>query len=173
MTQALPVRLEAHIPPGLDRVSPQREVSLAAEKVPSRIRLKVYDSLDEAEAIWRYVERSADCTIFQSYDWVRVWHRHIGTQNKLRPAIVVVHEGDSVLMLLPLALRRTGLIRRLTWLGGEFCDYWAPLLAPDFSQRVAPDRFADIWLQVTAHLQQQRKFRHDLVELERMPEYIG
>jgi CelD/BcsL family acetyltransferase involved in cellulose biosynthesis len=173
MTQASPIRLEAHIPAGLDRTSLPRETSLAAEKVSGRIRVKVYENLEEAEAVWRYCERSADCTIFQSYDWVRVWHRHIGTRNKLRPAIVVVHEGDSVLMLLPLALRRTGLIRRLTWLGGEFCDYWAPLLAPDFSRRVAQDRFADIWLQVTAHLQQLRKFRHDLVELERMPEYIG
>src|SRR5215213_893609 len=173
MTQASPIRLEAHIPAGLDRTSLPRETSLAAEKVSGRIRVKVYENLEEAEAVWRYCERSADCTIFQSYDWVRVWHRHIGTRNKLRPAIVVVHEGDCVLMLLPLALRRTGLIRRLTWLGGEFCDYWAPLLAPDFSRRGAQDRFADIWLQVTAHLQQLRKFRHDLVELERMPEYIG
>ena len=173
MTQASPVRLEAPIRAGSHRVSPVRDVSPAAERVLSRIRLKVYDNLEEAEAVWRYVERSADCTIFQTYDWVRVWQRHIGSTNKLRPAIVVVHEGDSILMLLPLALHRTGLIRRLTWLGGEFCDYWGPLLAPDLSRRVAKDRFADIWRQVTAYLQQQRKFRHDLVELERMPEYIG
>jgi CelD/BcsL family acetyltransferase involved in cellulose biosynthesis len=172
MTQASPVRLDAHAPVALELVS-SPDQARPATPIPSPIRLKVYDNLAAAEAVWRYVERSADCSIFQSYDWIAVWQRHIGTRNRLRPAIVVVYEGDTVLMLLPLAVQRSGLLRRLTWLGGEFCDYGAPMLARDFSGRVDRNRFQLIWGQVTAFLQQDRKFRHDMVELVKMPESIG
>jgi CelD/BcsL family acetyltransferase involved in cellulose biosynthesis len=173
MTQASPARLDAHARAAFDLVSSLEDVALPAERMPSPIRLKVYDDLAAAEAVWRYVEKSADCTIFQCYDWITVWHRHVGSGNRSRPAIVVVYEGDSVLMLLPLAVQRSGLLRRLTWFGGEFSDYGAPMLAPDFSRRVNRDRFHLIWRQVTAFLQQERKFRHDVVELVKMPEAIG
>src|SRR5215216_3617680 len=111
MTHAAPARLDAHADtaPELRR----EPAPLASARTASPIRLKVYDDLPAAEAVWRYFERSADCTIFQCYDWVTVWHRHIGIGNGLRPAIVVVYEADRVLMLLPLAVRRSGLLRRL------------------------------------------------------------
>jgi CelD/BcsL family acetyltransferase involved in cellulose biosynthesis len=75
-------------------------------------------------------------------------------------------------MVLPLAVQRRGPLRHLTWLGGEFCDYGAPLLADGFAGLVTPERFRLIWRQVTEFLQQDRRFRHDLVELQKMPETI-
>jgi CelD/BcsL family acetyltransferase involved in cellulose biosynthesis len=171
--QASPARLAADAPAAFDPVASQDGFALPAERTPSPIRLKVYDDLVPAEAVWRYVERSADCTIFQCYDWITAWHRHVGRRNGLSPAIVVVYEGDSVLMLLPLAVARSRLLRRLIWFGGEFSDYGAPMLAPDFSRRVSRERFCLIWQQVVAFLQQDRKFRHDVVELVKMPQTIG
>jgi CelD/BcsL family acetyltransferase involved in cellulose biosynthesis len=173
MTQASPVQLDAHAPAALNLVSSVEDGVVPAKRTPSPIRLKVYDDLAAAEAVWRYVERTADCTIFQCYDWISLWQRHIGSRNGLRPAIVVVYESDSVLMLLPLAVQRCGLLRRLTWLGGEFCDYGGPMLAADFSRRVDRGRFQLIWQQVTAFLQKDRKFRHDVVELVKMPDVVG
>src|SRR4051812_13387131 len=145
MTQASPVQLDAHVPAAFDLVSRGDEAALPAERASVPIRLKVYDDLAAAEAVWRYVERSADCTIFQTFDWTAVWQRGVGNRNGLRPTIVVAYEGDRVLMLLPFAVQRFGLLRRLTWLGGEFCDYGAPLLAADFSRRVDAARFQLIW----------------------------
>jgi CelD/BcsL family acetyltransferase involved in cellulose biosynthesis len=174
MTHASPARLDAHAEAAFVRTaSPGLTAHPATERIPIPIRLKVYDDLSAAEAVWRYVERSADCTVFQCYDWISTWQRHIGERNGLKPAIVVAYEGDRVLMLLPLAIRRSGLLRRLTWLGGEFCDYGAPLLAADFSSRVTRPGFLLIWQQITAFLQQDRKFRHDVVALEKMPETVG
>ena len=153
--------------------SDRQGAGLAAQGARVPIRLKVYDDLLAAEAVWRYFESSADCTIFQTYDWTASWHRHIGSRNGLKPVVVVVYEGDRVLMLLPLAVQRSGPLRRLTWLGGEFCDYGAPLLAADFAHCVTPERFCLIWQQVSQFLQQDRRFRHDLVELQKMPPTVG
>ena len=40
--------------------------------------LAIYDDLDAVETDWRRFERSADCTVFQAFDWLALWHRHIG-----------------------------------------------------------------------------------------------
>ena len=46
------------------------------------------------------------------------------------PAIVTGRDSHGqLLFLLPLAVERGGLARRLTWLGTELCDYNGPLLA--------------------------------------------
>jgi CelD/BcsL family acetyltransferase involved in cellulose biosynthesis len=76
------------------------------------------------------------------------------------------------LFLIPLAVG-PGLIRRLTWLGYELCDYNAPLLAPDFPDQVAPAEFDGTWASICRLLQQRPQHCHDLVELTKMPERVG
>jgi CelD/BcsL family acetyltransferase involved in cellulose biosynthesis len=173
MPQSLPVQLDVHAPAVLAAASAPRPAGRATEGLGSSVRFKVYDELPAVEAVWRYVEASADCTIFQTYDWVACWHRHIGSLERLNPAVVLVYQGDRVLMVLPLAVQRRGPLRHLIWLGGEFCDYGAPLLAGGFAGLVTPERFRLIWRQVAEFLQQDRRFRHDVVELQKMPETIG
>ena len=67
----------------------------------------------------------------------------------------------------------TGASRRLCWLGQDQCDYNAPLLAPDFSQRVAPDRFLAAWQELRRLIQSDPRLRHDWIELEKMPQTVG
>ena len=75
--------------------------------------------------------------------------------------------------MLPLCVVPELSARRLCWLGQELCDYNAPLLAPDFSQRVTPDRFLAVWRELQEQMQRDPLLRYDWIEFEKMPQTIG
>jgi len=141
---------------------------------PANLNLSLHDGLDGIEAQWRQFERVADCTPFQSFDWLLTWQRHIGRRDGVQPVIAVATfaDGETAFML-PLAVERKRAARRLCWLGQDLNDYNAPLLARDFSQRVAPDRFLAAWSELRARMQSEPMLRHDWIELEKMPQTVG
>jgi CelD/BcsL family acetyltransferase involved in cellulose biosynthesis len=98
------------------------------------ITLSAHDNLAGVEQIWRAFQQTADCTPFQTFDWLSAWQRHIGALSGVTPAIVIGRRGDEILFLLPLGVERGTFTRRLTFLGQDLCDYNAPLLAPDFAR---------------------------------------
>jgi CelD/BcsL family acetyltransferase involved in cellulose biosynthesis len=77
-----------------------------------------------------------------------------------------------VLFIFPLAVT-AGRVRRLTWLGSDLCDYNAPLLAENFADFVPAKRFASLWHDIRRLLGEADIFRHDAVELTKMPERGG
>ncbi|MEA2912628.1 MAG: hypothetical protein QOJ15_4709, partial [Bradyrhizobium sp.] len=157
------------------KVSPEPVARWARMSGPTHadIRLDVHDDLRTIESSWREFERSADCTVFQSFAWLSAWQLHIGARAGVVPAIVVGRRAEGrILFLLPLAVI-PGMIRRLTWLGCDLCDYNAPLLVPDFEKDVTPDHFRQIWQDVLQLLRGKLIHRYDVVELTKMPETIG
>ena len=171
MAQAVPARLDMHFgvdPPAADRAQAR---SLAAL---GNIRIAVYENLSAIERDWRAFEPHADCTVFQSFDWLATWQRHIGARNGVRPAIVVARDGEgTILFLLPLAVRPAGFARELTWLGSELCDYNAPLLAATFSTRIDARRFMALWENIARCLQDNPRLHYDSIILTKMPETVG
>lgn len=152
------------------RLEPDASVAAAP---PLGVSLTVHEDLSAIEGEWRRFEQQADCTVFQIFDWLAAWQRHIGAQSGVQPAIVVGrHAGGEILFLLPLATE-PGFVRRLTWLGSDLCDYNAPLLSRDFSTCVTRERFLALWSEIRVLLQQQPRLRHDIVELGKMPEMVG
>ncbi len=171
MAQAVPARLDAHfdVDPAADRT---RALSPAAAL--GEIRISVYEDLAAIERDWRAFEAHADCTVFQSFDWLATWQRHIGTRDGVQPAIVVGRDGaGAILFLLPLSVCAAGLVRELTWLGSELCDYNAPLLAPTFSTRIDRARFSALWGDITHSLQAHPRLRYDVIAFAKMPETVG
>jgi CelD/BcsL family acetyltransferase involved in cellulose biosynthesis len=172
MAQAVPARLDAHFdvdPPAAERVPVQSPFG-----VPGDVHLTVYEDLDEVEKDWRVFEMHADGTVFQSFDWLATWYRHIGVRNAVTPAIVVGRDATgAVLLLLPLAVRTAGFARELTWLGSDLCDYNAPLLAPAFSERIDQARFMALWRNITNALRSHSRLRYDFINLSKMPEKVG
>lgn len=141
---------------------------------PSPIALTVYEDLSAIEHEWRQFQQHADCTVFQTYEWLSTWQRHIGARNGVRPATVVGRDAaGTILFLLPLSTRPSGFARELTWLGSELCDYNAPLLAERFSRLVDAALFKQLWRDVERHLQSRPRLRYDLVRLEKMPATLG
>jgi CelD/BcsL family acetyltransferase involved in cellulose biosynthesis len=115
----------------------------------SGIELRVHTDLAEVEREWRTFERQADCTVFQAFDWIAKWQHHIGARRGVIPAVVLGRNAaGQILFILQFAIETHGLVRRLTWLGSELCDYNAPLLAKRFSRDVSVDRFVGLWRDV-------------------------
>jgi CelD/BcsL family acetyltransferase involved in cellulose biosynthesis len=141
---------------------------------PENLGLSIYEEFAAVESQWRRFERVADCTPFQTFDWLSAWQRQIGRRDGVIPVIAVASfpNGD-VAFLLPLGIERKRLARRLCWLGQDVNDYNAPLIARDFSHRVTAEGFRTAWNALRARLQREKRLRHDWIELEKMPQTIG
>ena len=172
MAQALPARLDAHF--GIDPPAADDAPALSPAAVPGDIRLAAYEDLSAIERDWRAFEAHADGTVFQSFDCLASWQRHIGVRHGVRPAIVVGRDSaGAILFLLPLSVRSAGLARELAWLGSALCDYNAPLLAPGFSERFARAHFLSLWANIAQCLQSNPRLRYDFINLTKMPELVG
>jgi D-aspartate ligase len=140
----------------------------------ARLNLRIYSDLNTVEAEWRRFERAADCTAFQTFDWLAAWQRHIGARQGVRPVIAIGRFADGdIAFILPLCVVPGHLARRLCWLGQDLCDYNAPLLARDFSQRVTPESFLAAWHELQVQTSCEPLLRYDWIEFEKMPEQIG
>jgi CelD/BcsL family acetyltransferase involved in cellulose biosynthesis len=138
------------------------------------VRLELASDLYELESEWREFAARADCTVFQSFDWLAKWQRQVGALKGSRPAIVHGrNEAGRLLFVLPLAIELRGRLRSLTWLGSELCDYNAPLLARDLPSALTSDRFKILWQESLALLRADPRFCFDLVDLQKMPQVVG
>jgi len=154
-----------------ERAAPERA---HASFTLAGISVDVIEDIVEAERDWRAFQQRADGTVFQSFEWLSTWQRHIGAPQDVRPAIVIGRAADrSILFLLPLATQRFAFARELVWLGMQLCDYTGPLLTPDFSARVNREIFANVWAELLKMLSAHPRFGFDLVRLEKMPETVG
>jgi CelD/BcsL family acetyltransferase involved in cellulose biosynthesis len=123
---------------------------------------------------WRAFQQHADCTAFQTYEWLAAWQRCVGSVTGSTPAIVAGRDGDgSLLFLFPLSVRLAGSMRQLTWLGSKLNDYNGPLLAPSFSKALEREQFGALWDRVLQAIQQEPGLRFDAVLLEKMPLRVG
>lgn len=138
------------------------------------ISLSVYDDLSSIEAEWRAFEQVADGTVFQSFEWLSTWQRHVGEPRSVIPAIVAGRDADGqLLFIFALAVEKRGFVRQLTWLGADLGDYNGPLLAPRFADCIDGDRFIVLWREVMHRLQDHSKLGFDVVHLDKMQGNIG
>jgi CelD/BcsL family acetyltransferase involved in cellulose biosynthesis len=148
--------------------------SAAAPLAASDFTVQVATDIQAVESVWRNFEEYADCTVFQSFDWLAAWYTHIGAAAGILPVIVTISSGrGDPLMILPLSVRRQGGLRHLTWLGDGLCDYNGPLLAPRFSSFVGSEEFVVLWRRIRGEIRSSKRLHFDLVALQRMPERIG
>jgi CelD/BcsL family acetyltransferase involved in cellulose biosynthesis len=145
-----------------------------ARQIADDITFSTHTTLGEVEDEWRAFEQAAECTAFQSFEWLSAWQRHIGVRERVAPAIAVGRFADGkTALIMPLAIERRNSLRRLCWLGQALCDYNAPLLARDYSQRVSADSFLAIWRDLQQEMQSDPELRHDWVYFEKMPQTVG
>ena len=136
------------------------------------VMLELREELASLEPEWAAFQRTAACTVFQTFEWLSKWQQHIGNLRGTRPAIVLGRDASGALLfILPLAIETQGPIRRLTWLGSELCDYNAPLIARDFWRHVGD--FAALWREAQRLLQSDPRLRFDFVDLQKMAETLG
>jgi CelD/BcsL family acetyltransferase involved in cellulose biosynthesis len=161
----------------------QRSVAADRESAPRHarahpaagdVRLTIHQDLAAIEHDWLAFEQHADCTVFQTFEWLSAWQRNVGERNGVTPLIVAGRDdAGRLLFLFPFAIEPGRLARRLRWLGSDLCDYNAPLLAADYSERGYPAGFLSVWRDIVQRLQSHPKWSYDLIDLEKMPETVG
>jgi CelD/BcsL family acetyltransferase involved in cellulose biosynthesis len=164
-----PSARSAVVPPAWD-AGPQR----LDRALQGHIDLEVCSDLGAIEREWKSFAAKADATAFQAIEWLAKWQQHIGVTRGTIPAIVLGRNSERQLrFILPLAVEPRGLVRHLTWLASDLCDYNAPLLARGFSQALGTGRFVGLWQDVVALLRRDAGLRFDVIDLPKMPEAIG
>lgn len=140
----------------------------ARSRVWADARIALHSDLAGIEPAWRAFEQQAAATFFQQFDYLSAWFRHVGSHSRVTPAIVIVRTGDTIQAILPLAVERGPIFRKLTWLGQELCDYLCPLMDEEF-MALEPDVLRTLWREIVSHMQSHARFRHDWVDFRRMP----
>ena len=153
--------------------SPVARMVAVARSARDKISLSLHDSLEAAESEWRRFEETADCTVFQCYDWHALWRKHMGAPAGSQPVVIIGREHDRVLFILPLAIERGRFARTLKWHAGDLSDYNTPLLAPDFASVVDPARFAALFKEIGELIARDRRLAFDAVALTKMPDRVG
>ena len=67
----------------LEEQAIDRPLRLSAGRTASAVELAIYDDLAAVEDTWRRFEAIADCTVFQTFDWLAAWQRHIGQRHNM------------------------------------------------------------------------------------------
>jgi CelD/BcsL family acetyltransferase involved in cellulose biosynthesis len=157
----------------LDSTTLPRWTELSRDAAPE-LSFSIYTDPGAVEGEWRNFQQVAECTPFQTFEWLSAWQRHIGARRDIVPAVVVgCFAHGKTAFILPLAVEQRRGSKRLCWLGEELCDYNAPLLARDFAQRVTPDDFLAFWRALQTRMQSDPQLRHDWIEFEKMPQTVG
>ena len=146
----------------------------AIPAVLSDPHIEIHYDLGSLEAEWKAFEKDADCTVFQTYDWLAKWQFHIGRRRGIRPVVVTARDAQKrLIFILPFAVETRGVFRRLIWLGRDLCDYNGPLLGPDIAGNLDSARFRLLWNEVIGRIRESAQMRFDLVDLDKMPDVIG
>lgn len=106
------------------------------------MEIKVYRSIAEAEAVWRPFQQDAYLYAFQTYEWLSCWYEIIGIHQNVSPCIVVVRtneDPEDIALLLPLGIQKSGIIRKLVWLGGDVSDYHGPIIGKSYYEKYRID----------------------------------
>jgi CelD/BcsL family acetyltransferase involved in cellulose biosynthesis len=103
-------------PPAAQSVSSARTVAAPFE-------VEMVTTPSDIEREWRQLEATGHGTIFQRYDWVDAYGRHVLPHEKAQPAIVLGKLDGRPAFILPLAISRVGPARVAKWIGGNHSGY--------------------------------------------------
>ncbi len=118
---------------------------------------QLHDSIEQAASVWRMLEDASQPKIFQTYAWVSTWWNSLGAAGDAQPRIVVGLLAGKPVVLVPLAVRQRYGVRQLSWLGGKWSDYNAPVFSAEFATLVskasgssAAGLLKQIWAEIAA-----------------------
>lgn len=129
----------------------------------------IHRTLAAVEPRWRALWPQGAGDAFQSFDWFAAWFEEVGAREGWKPCVAELRGADGrPLFIAPLGTRREGLLRVLSFLGGELTDYRAPLVDAAFARTLDTAGAQRLWQAVLARLPAV-----DLVRLRRMPAALG
>ncbi|MES1154837.1 MAG: GNAT family N-acetyltransferase, partial [Pseudorhodoplanes sp.] len=119
-------------------------------------RIELFDDLGAGEAAWRkLIDLGAVASPYQSYEWVRLWHRHVSPHSGMTPCLIAGFDAaDEPMFLWPFVRDTFGPFRIATFFGGKHATInmalWRADIADSFTaadmnsvlarvSRMAPD----------------------------------
>jgi len=90
---------------------------------PESLTIEVHRSLDPIEEAWRALERDGVAPVYQTFDWVDAWQRHVGAPHGVEAMIVVGKVWGQPVFIWPMGRCRKAGIRIGHWLGGSHSNY--------------------------------------------------
>lgn len=104
-------------------------------------RVEIFDTLQAAEPAWRQLEAlGALTTPYQRFEWISLWHRHVGNSEGLEPLIIVGTDTFNMpLFVLPLARRRKGPLSIAGFFGGRHTNLNAGLWRRDLAAAISAE----------------------------------
>lgn len=81
------------------------------------------------EPVWRRLEETGCCTVFQSYDWVSAWYENTTKHGLARPLVVTVADEGGIVWILPLCEYRRMKMRFISLADLGVSDYAGPIMA--------------------------------------------
>lgn len=99
-------------------------------------RVAVFDTPGAVEPIWRALEGSDHLsTVYQRYDFLAAWQRHVGPHEGCTPAVAVAYDaGGKALLLVPLTLYTALGVTLARCMGGKHANLNMPLYDRTFAQ---------------------------------------
>lgn len=119
---------------------------------PALARIAVYRDLADSEATWRrLIALGAVASPYQSFDWVRLWHRHVSGPQGMQPCIVAGFDpaGDP-LFLWPFVRERLGPFTAAGFFGGKHATINMALWRQDAGLHFTRAEMQDVLTQLTA-----------------------
>ena len=114
----------------------------AQARASELVRIEIIHDMAAIERDWLGFQEDAFGTVFQTYQWCRLWQEAAGSARGVEPIIVLGRDPTGrLLFILPFGRRRTGGINVLEWLGGQQMTYGLGLYDHGFL-RHARDWFA-------------------------------
>lgn len=109
--------------------SPQEMRASAAVKtdqkrsMSARFEVQAFDMPSLIEREWRHLETTGCGTVFQRYDWVDAYVRHVLPHENARASILLGRLDGEPAFILPLAISKNGPLRIAKWIGGKHSSY--------------------------------------------------
>lgn len=104
------------------------------------------ERLAELASDWEALWLNADGLAFQSHRWITAWWRTAPDQTNRQLRIGLLRRDGKLVAILPLAIRRQGLVRTLEWAARDHSDFCDALIAPDCD----PTALNSLWESVLA-----------------------
>ncbi|PSJ58896.1 GNAT family N-acetyltransferase [Pseudaminobacter soli (ex Li et al. 2025)] len=114
----------------LNSISSPAAQPLSRAQTAAPFEVETVATPSDIETEWRHLEAIGYGTIFQRYDWVDAYVRHVLEHEKAWPAIVLGKLHSRPAFILPLAISKVGPARMARWIGGNHSGYnfglWSP-----------------------------------------------
>jgi CelD/BcsL family acetyltransferase involved in cellulose biosynthesis len=89
--------------------------------------VRILTNMDEVADIWAKLLSFSPCSIYQTPEFLNSW---LKTTQNIEPLYIVFEKNKNPIVLLPLCVRRVGLVKIAEFLGGKHSNFNLPIFDP-------------------------------------------